>query len=408
MKSENRLFVAYCRLYEAVLRALSKFIHYPENELKEGVGSLSETAAILKKKGFFHPLFVVDGFLHEKGLDEPLLDSFEKEGMSYATYLVPKGEPGFDTANECYLAAKKENVDCIVAYGGGSAMDVAKGASVLLSYRGKDLKRFAGLLKIHRRLPYMLFVPTTAGTGSEVTPCAVLALPKGRGKVALMSPRLISACAILDGKAVSSLDARTASYGMLDALTHAVESYLNAPKDRQVRRDATSALRAIFLEGEKYCKDRSDLERNQRILKASYLAGRAFGRGYVGYSHAISHAIGGSYHLPHGLLNAILLPRVLKAYGKKAVPSLSRLEEAIMGEIKGSEEEKAASFVKAIEELEGRLAIPTRLPIDGISMEEALRLAREAHREASPLYHVPRILSEEEIASLILEAGGEK
>ena len=404
MKSENRLFVAYCRLYEAVLRALSKFIHYPENELKEGVGSLSETAAILKKKGFFHPLFVVDGFLHEKGLDEPLLDSFEKEGMSYATYLVPKGEPGFDTANECYLAAKKENVDCIVAYGGGSAMDVAKGASVLLSYRGKDLKRFAGLLKIHRRLPYMLFVPTTAGTGSEVTPCAVLALPKGRGKVALMSPRLISACAILDGKAVSSLDARTASYGMLDALTHALESFLNRPKDSEVARDAIAATRTVLEKGRLFAQNRNDLSLNLEMLKASYLAGRAFARGYVGYSHALSHAIGGRYHLPHGYLNAVLLPYVLRAYGSKAYPALARLEEAIGGSNDLSMAKKAEAFIARVNSLERDLHIDQKLPLPSFGEEAASSLAHEAAKEANPLYHVPKILSEEELALILKSA----
>lgn len=398
------LYSAYARSYQWILRVLARFVSYPEHRLIEGEGSSLRLVDELSSRGYVRPLFVLSDSVHHSGADAPLLDGLKEKGIEPTLYVLPSGEPGFDTANACYLEMKRANCDAIVAIGGGSAMDVAKSAGVIFAYKGKDIASFRGLLKVHRKLPFMAFVPTTAGTGSEITPVAVLSLPHGEGKVAIMSPRLTPSLAVLDPVYLKSLPERPAVYGILDALTHALESFLNRPKDSQVARDAIAATRTILEKGRLFAQNRNDLSLNLEMLKASYLAGRAFARGYVGYSHALSHAIGGRYHLPHGYLNAVLLPYVLRAYGSKAYPALARLEEAIGGSNDLSMAKKAEAFIARVNSLERDLHIDQKLPLPSFGEEAASSLAHEAAKEANPLYHVPKILSEEELALILKSA----
>lgn len=397
------LYSAYARSYQWIVSILGRFVTYPEHRLIEGEGSSLRLVDELSSRGYVRPLFVLSSSVHRSKADAPLLDALKEKGIEPTLYVLPSGEPGFDTANACYLEMKRANCDAIVAIGGGSAMDVAKSAGVLFAYKGKDIASFRGLLKVHRKLPFMAFVPTTAGTGSEITPVAVLSLPHGEGKVSIMSPRLTPSLAVLDPVYLKSLPEGPAVYGLLDALTHALESFLNRPKDSQVARDAIAATRTILEKGRLFAQNRDDLSLDLEMLKASYLAGRAFARGYVGYSHALSHAIGGRYHLPHGYLNAVLLPYVLRSYGSKAYPALARLEEAIGGSSDLSLPQKAEAFLSRVASLERDLRIDPKLPLPSFGEEAASSLAHEAAKEANPLYHVPKILSEEELA-LILKA----
>lgn len=397
------------RSYQALFFLFSKFVRYKDAALVEGEGSSFSLGGELHKRNALHPLYVVDGYLHEHGIDKNAYESLVSAGLDPAIYLVPPGEPHFDAVNSAYMAGKTGNCDSVVAFGGGSAMDVAKGAAILMAYGGADISKFKGLLKVHRKLPTMVFVPTTAGTGSEITPCAVIAFPEGKGKAAIMSPRLIPDAAVLDPANLVSLPHKAAVYGALDAVSHAVESYLNRPRDLTIRRDAISALRLIFDNIEAFSKSREDLGVNRAMLKGSYLAGRAFAKGYVGYCHALSHAVGGAYGYPHGYLNAILLPYVLRAYGEKAVNPLARLEDALFPSTQLlSRGEKAASFIARLEALLDTCEIQKSLQIRAMSSEKALELGAMADKEANPLYHVPRIMRAKELASILLEANKER
>ncbi len=397
------LYSAFARSYQWVLLLLSRLVHYPEHRLIEGEGSSLSLIEELSSRGYVRPLFVLSRSVERSKAASPLLEGLREKGIEPTLYVLPGGEPGFDTANACYLEMKRANCDAIVAIGGGSAMDVAKSAGVIFAYKGRDVSSFRGLLKVHRKLPFTAFVPTTAGSGSEITPVAILSLPHGEGKVAIMSPRLTPSLAVLDPVYLKSLPERAAVYGLLDALTHSLESFLNRPKDSKVARDAIASTRTILEKGRLFAQNRGDPSIGLEMLKASYLAGRAFARGYVGYSHALSHAIGGRYHLPHGYLNAVLLPYVLRAYGKKAYPALARLEEAVGGST-GTLEEKAEAFLSRALALERDLGIEERLSLPSFGEEAAASLAHEAAKEANPLYHVPKILNEEELALILLAA----
>lgn len=181
----------------------------------------------------------------------------------------------------------------------------------------QPLSRMKGILKVHKRLPLLIAIPTTAGTGSETTLAAVITDAKTRHKYAINDFPLIPRYAVLDPKVTLSLPPFiTATTGM-DALTHAVEAYIGNSTTPDTRKDALRAVKLIFSNLDTAYTDGSNVEARKNMLKASFYAGCAFTKSYVGYVHAVAHSLGGEYNVPHGLANAILLPFVLEAYGKK-------------------------------------------------------------------------------------------
>lgn len=262
-----------------------------------------------------------------------------------------------------------------------------------------------GVLRVLRRLPPLIAIPTTAGTGSEVTLAAVITDSERHDKYALMSFPLIPHHAILDASLTVSLPASlTATTGM-DALTHAIEAYIGRSTTRHTRRLALEATRLIFANIQTAYADGHQLEARSNMLHAAYKAGAAFSQSYVGYIHAVAHSLGGQYGTPHGLANAVILPYVLDEYGACVHRKLHELGVvAGVCNVRDTHQAGAEKFIRAIRELNAAMGIPDKLP--GIRPEDIPHLAEHAEKEANPLYPVPRLMTAEDLQAIYTQIAG--
>lgn len=390
-----------CRLFQLAFRAAIPILPYREPEIISGCEKLG---ALLQQKKPEAVLIVTDPGIVKNGLCAPLEQTLEENGIRYTVYDRTQPNPTVDNVEEAYELYREQGCDTLIAIGGGSAMDCAKAVGVRAAYPRRSLGQSSGVLRVLRRLPTLIAIPTTAGTGSETTLAAVITDSKTHHKYAIMSFPLIPHYAVLDPALTRSLPPHlTATTGM-DALTHAVEAYIGRSTTKQTRAQAESAVRLIFANIECAYKDGNDLDARRAMLDAAYQAGAAFSKSYVGYVHALAHALGGSYGTPHGLANAVILPYVLDAYGKAAEKKLHRLGIAagICLET-DTPSDGARTFISSIRMLNERMGIPTTL--DGIRTEDIPALARHAEREANPLYPVPKLMTARELAAFYEKIG---
>jgi alcohol dehydrogenase class IV len=259
----------------------------------------------------------------------------------------------------------------------------------------------AGLIKIRKKLPLLIAVPTTAGSGSETTVASVIVDIETHHKYVINDFSLIPHYALLDPLATTSLPKHLTSTTGIDALTHAVEVYVGRSMTRKTKKAAEEAVKLILENIEIAYNDGSNLEARRNMLYASYLAGTAFTKSYVGYVHAIAHTIGGKYGVAHGLANAVLLPHVLKSYGKYAEKPLAKLAR-IVGIVKGDESDFEASklFISYIEGMNERMQIPSKLSC--VQKEDITGMAMLADKEANPLYPVPVLWDKKELAKIYM------
>lgn len=376
------------------LRASFPVLPYREPELiKDGC---SGVAAVLRENGCAHPLIVTDAGIRKSGITAILENALSSAGVDFAVYDKVVANPTTANVDEALELYRNSRCDALIGIGGGSSMDTAKAVGARLARPGKSLAKMKGILKVLKRLPLLIAIPTTAGTGSETTLAAVIVDSETRHKYAINDFPLIPRYAVLDPELTVSLPPfLTASTG-LDALTHAVEAYIGRSTTARTRKQARVAVRLIFANLEKAYSDGHDLLSRASMLRASYLAGCAFTKSYVGYVHAVAHSLGGAYNTPHGLANAVLLPYVLESYGKSVEKKLADLAVAAgVADELTPRKEAAALFISGIRELEEKLAIPTKL--ECIKREDIPALASYADKEANPLYPVPALMNAAEL-----------
>lgn len=383
----------YCRIFQKIFRIALPLLPYREPEILESIELIPET---VKKNGCKKPIIVTDKGIVNLGLIDSLVESLNKAQVPFTIYDKTVPNPTTDNVAKAYDLYKKENCDCLIAFGGGSSMDCAKALGAQLAYPKKSLSQMKGILKVLRKIPLLIAIPTTAGTGSETTLAAIITDSKTRHKYAINSFPLIPQYAVLDAKVTLSLPKSiTATTGM-DALTHAVEAYIGGSTTKKTRKFALLAVRLIYNRIFTVYEDGNNLEARNNMLKAAYFAGCAFTRSYVGYVHAVAHSLGGCYNVPHGLANAILLPFVLEAYGKSAEKKLAKLAYHIhlVSEIT-PQDEAAKAFIQMIKDMKQKLNIGDK--IEGIKEEDIKKLSKYADKEANPLYPVPKLMNAKEL-----------
>lgn len=389
----------YCRTFQMAFRVAIPFLPYHKPEL------LSDNLAIVevfKKNHIRSVLLVTDANVRKLGLTSELERTLEEYHIKCVVYDETVENP---TTHNVYEARKlyvKNNCQALLGFGGGSAMDCAKAVGAKLARPKKPLSKMKGVLKVLKPTPPIVAVPTTAGTGSETTLASVIVDDKTRHKYAMNDFVLIPKYAMLDPSVTLSLPPNiTATTGM-DALTHAVEAYIGRSTTKDTRRDALEATRLIFDNLPIAYEDGQNYLARKNMLYASYLAGCAFTKSYVGYVHAIAHSLGGKYNTPHGLANAVILPYVLKGYGDKAYKKLAHLAVVIgVANEKDSYEVAAKAFIIEVEKLRDRLNIPDKLA--GIKEEDIDSMAAYADIEANPLYPVPRLMDKDELKKFYYE-----
>ncbi len=389
----NPLKKIYCRVFQTVFKIALPFLPYRNPKM---IGSVSQLPELFRKKKCSRVLIVTDPGIAALGLTDDLEQALEKNGIFYAMYDKTAANPTTANVEEALELYHAGFCEAIIGFGGGSSMDCAKAVGARAAKPRQPLSKMKGILRVHARLPLLVAVPTTAGTGSETTLACVIVDDETRHKYVINDFCLIPRYAVLDPKVTLSLPPFiTATTGM-DALTHAVEAYIGNTTTRGTRRNAEQAVKLIFENLDEACTNGRNLKARRNMLRASYYAGCAFTKSYVGYVHAVAHSLGGEYNVPHGLANAVLLPFVLEEYGSCIYGKLAKLAIAAgVADESVPEEAAAKAFIQAIRDMKKRLGIGDT--IAEIQKEDIPKLARYADREANPLYPVPVLMDAKDL-----------
>ena len=389
------------RIRQRMMSIALRIMKQREPHLLEGAGSVLEIPAVLEEKGVSRVMIVTSAGFIRRGTLVPLMDKLAGMDIGYEVFSEVMPDPTVLCAQKLHSLYKASGCEAFIAAGGGSVIDCTKIAAALC-VSSKTVRQMKGTLQVMHKLPMLIAVPTTAGTGSEATAAAVVTdTVNGRHyKYAVSDPCLIPHIAVLDPVLSVSLPPHhTAATGM-DALTHAVEAYTNLYASRNVKKHALTAVKLIFADLQKTCEDGSDLDRRGRMLRASYEAGIAFTNNFVGYVHALSHACGALYGLGHGELNAAILPVVLEHYGEAVYGSLSEIAEdaGIEGQ---DQKEKARNLIGRIRSMNRDMGLDDKIrPLKRDDFEEIITRALS---EANPAYPVPVIWGYKEL-EIVLSA----
>ncbi len=389
---------AWCRTYQGLMRIGMAFMPWRKPEILQGEGTFASAADFLAKHGVTRPLVVCD----KPAMERHALDGFFQKADGVLQYVVYDGvvpNPTVKNVEECLAVYLANNCNGILAFGGGSAMDCAKAVGARVVRPKKSVNQLKGLLKVNKKLPPFFAVPTTAGTGSECTVAAVITDSDTKDKYAINDFSLIPHYAILDPTLTVGLPPMLTATTGLDALTHAVEAYIGHSNTKATKQQAEQAVKLIFDNLEEATFNGKNLQAREKMQEAAYLAGLAFTRAYVGYVHALAHALGGKYGIAHGLANAVLLPVVLQKYGKSAHKKLAKLARITVANKEDSDAVAAQKFIDKIIALNEKLNIPHNF--NGQIKEDDIEfLSNHAEKEANPLYPVPQLWTKKDFAEV--------
>ena len=391
----------FCRAFQCCFAVGARLLPWRRPRVYAGPGSLLRAADILRENGLRRPFVVAS---RRQCADEhfrALQEALDEQDILLSVFSSVEPNPSVETVEKIAAQYKFDRCDCFLVIGGGSPMDAAKAAAARLARPERSLSRLAGLLKVRRRVPPLIAVPTTAGTGSETTIAAVIT-GSDHHKYAVSDLCLIPRYAILDPTLSAGLPPHITAETGMDALTHAVEAYLSRFYNTGMTRAlAESAVVTIFAHLERAYRDGASLEDRAAMLQASFDAGAAFTRASVGNVHAIAHTLGGLYGTPHGLANAVLLPLVLEDYGAAAYSRLAHLA-GLVGLPGETKEARAKAFIAEIRAMNARMGIPDHF--DTIREEDIPLMSKWASQEANPVYPVPVIYDEARFARVIERA----
>ena len=398
----NKIKKAYCRIFQTAFKIAIPFLPYRNPKI---IGSVKELPEIIRHKKGTHVLLITDSTIRGFGLTARLEQALEKAEIPCTIYDKTVANPTTQNVDEALALYHSRNCDVIIGFGGGSSMDYAKAVGVRVARPKKSLAQMKGILRVRKKLPLLIAVPTTAGTGSETTLAAVIVDSETRHKYAINDFPLIPRYAVLDPKVTLSLPPFVTATTGLDALTHAVESYISVNYDTEETKEYCEEAVCAIMEFLPEAYNQADfMEAREEMLIASYKAGVAFTRTGVGNVHAIAHTIGGLYHVPHGVANAVVLPIVLDDYGSVVYEPLARLAELSNVATEGTDEEKAKAFIGHIRHMNETMGIPEHLP--QIKREDVAKMSGWADKEANPLYPVPVIYDKKRFERIILEVAG--
>jgi alcohol dehydrogenase len=393
------LRVFFYRLFMLALKASTWILNFRQPELLSGPGSSLQLCEKIAQAGVKKLMIVTDGMLAKIGLLNGMQDKLRELGVNFVVYDGILPDPTIQQIETGLEVLKREQCTAILAIGGGSSIDAAKVIAARATNPHK-VAWMAGLMRIIFKPMPLYVVPTTAGTGSEVTIAAVVSDPASTRKFAIMDPKLVPVAAALDAALMTGLPPPiTAATGM-DALTHAVEAYISRNAMKATDAEALEATRLIMQNLPKVMQNGTDLEARQNMAVASYKAGVAFTSAGVGYVHAISHNFGARYHVPHGLANAIVLPYVLDYSKSECTERLAKLAE-VGGLKKGGESQAqlADALIAHIRSLNVAFGIPSK--VEKLKASDIPAITDAALKEAHWTYAVPRYMDKPTCEKLV-------
>ena len=389
----------YCRTFQTIFRIAIPILPYHEPII---LHNNDELVKILQDNNVKSVLLVTDKGLTNLGLYNSLVDTARENGIKVSIYDGTVANPTTKNVDEAVKIYKDNACSAIIAFGGGSPMDCAKATGARIARPKKSLGKMKGILKVNKKLPLLIAVPTTAGTGSETTLAAVITDSETRHKYAINDFPLIPRYAMLDANLTVGLPKFVTATTGMDALTHAIEAYIGRSTTKDTRKNSLEAVKLVFENLHVAYEDGANLTARENMLQAAFLAGLAFTKSYVGYVHAIAHSLGGKYNVAHGLANAIILPYVLKKYGRHIYKKLWQMGVyANLFDDKTSIEAGAKIFIEKIEAMNKSMSIGTNIP--EIQEADIPALAITAEKEGNPLYPVPVLYTAKQLEDIYYE-----
>lgn len=397
----NAFKTCFARIYQkTVFIVQNTILHVKEPIVYKGEGLSNELHTILKQNGISDTLVVVDDGLFNVPFTKEIIKHLEENGIRTSVFHDFRVNPTIKNVEEGLSIYVNNKHNSIVGLGGGSSLDTAKMIGARATNVHKSVEDMKGILKVSRKLPLLIAIPTTAGTGSETTLAAVIIDDATRHKYPIEDPKLTPKIAVLDPKLLVGLPGSITSTTGMDALTHAVEAYTNHARTKKVKQNALDAIKLIYENLLNSYEEPTNLTYRNNMQVASYKAGVAFTNGYVGYVHALAHALGGKYNIAHGLANALILPTVLKAYDKKIYRRIAKIYDYIsMGDKRLSKKEKTEAFISWIYDMNRKMNIKYNLN-DLIKEEDIKDLTENSYKEGFPLYPCPKMFNRKEVKEL--------
>lgn len=386
----------YCRIFQFCFKVAIPMLPYYNPTILSKIDDIPE---VLAKKKIKNLMLVTDKGVRSFGITQHLEDILVENNINLTVYDDVVSNPtiaNVEMARELYLNNKCE---ALIGFGGGSAIDCAKAVGARIANPKKSIQDMAGILRVFKKIPLLIAIPTTAGTGTETTVASLITDSKTKHKYMISDFPLIPKYTVLDPETTRTLPKNITANSGVDVLVHAVEAYIGNSTTKRTREQALEATKLVFQNLKRAYDNGDDMNARENMLWASYLAGCAFTVSYVGYCHAVAHSLGGMYNTPHGLANAVLIPYVLEAYGDKIYKQLKDLAiSAGLAKENTPEEQAAKSFINSIKILNKSLNIGTKLP--ELQIKDIKALAENASKEANPIYPVPVLMDENELQQL--------
>ena len=380
----------YCRIYQTCFKLAIPLLPYRSPKIIE----LENLNNILSKENIKKLFIITDNNLIK--LINPILNGLN---INYFVYDKVKPNPTINDVEAARISYLDNNCEGILAIGGGSVIDLAKICGARVVKPKKSIQKMEGLLHICKKLPPLIVIPTTAGTGSETTLAAVITDEVNNHKYPINDFSLIPNYTIFIPELIMDLPSHITSTTGMDALTHAIEAFIGRSTTKKTRYYAIKAVKLIVENLKETYDNPHNLKARTNMLYAAHYAGIAFTISYVGYIHAIAHSLGGKYKTPHGLANAIILPIMLEIYGKKVYKKLAFLaRETNIADSNDDNVVASKKFINYIYNLNKEMNIPNKL--NDIKDEDIPLMAFYANKEANPLYPVPLLLDKNELEKI--------
>lgn len=396
------LFTIKVKLYRAIVNSLklaTKLIPMPKPILFNGPGSSLQLCEAISLIGIRRLLIVTDEILVKLGILDEMKKQLNEYGIELFIYDGVLPDPTNAQVETGLVLYKQHNCDGILAVGGGSPIDCAKVIAARVTNK-KSIKKLTGLFRVFKATAPLFAIPTTAGTGSEVTIAAVISDTETHQKSLIIDPKLVPMMAAVDGSLMTGLPAYVTAATGMDALTHAIEAYVSQNAAPDTDGYAVAATQLIMENLELVMEQGSNLDARHKMAMASHYAGLAFTKAGVGYVHAIAHNFGAKYSIPHGLANAIVLPYILdysKHISQSRIAKLARvsgLDTEGLNDI-----EQAEKFISHVRSLLKKFDIPEKP--EQLQKEDIPEIARLALKEAHYNYAVPVYMDQQQCEVLL-------
>jgi alcohol dehydrogenase class IV len=358
-------------------------------------GSIKRLGTLVRAQIGKSVLLVTDAGLIKAGLLGAATDSLTQAGVSYRVFDGVVADPPVAVVEAALAEARAANIDGVIGFGGGSSMDVAKLVALLIG-GGEKLEDVYGVGQAKgQRLP-LIQIPTTAGTGSEVTPISIITVGETEKK-GVVAPQLLPDIALLDAELTLGLPAPVTAATGIDAMVHAIESYTSASANNNPvsRALAREALRLLGANIETAVKEGSNVQARSGMLLGAMLAGQAFANSPVAAVHALAYPIGGIFHVPHGLSNALVLPHVMRFNASVCADAYATLAPDVFPDLASVQRElRVDEFINRLEALSADLGLEKTLREVGISQSDLSVMAVDAMKQSRLLVNNPREVSE--------------